>query len=178
MKKVLLFSLCLTAYFHSFGQMAISGDSIFIAETFTGIYGFGEPYKNEMPINVRLSNLGAFSKAQKTELEALIKKDVQSKLFMQGQILRFEYFPLVTNDSEAMLAVMGAGEYIEGAGRAYNGAIVLSLLSSGGGTALALGGFPIAGAAVSLGGGLIAFIVHVSGNMKLIKGGRMLKPQQ
>lgn len=172
MKTAILVAIALLLNLSAIGQIEIRNDSLFVDSIPTAVYGLGEIASTGIEVSVKiLSPLQM--RAVKAEFEQMVRADLVTKAYLPSKRFFFEY----SFDSEVsdLNSIGKAGELIERSGRNFNAAIALSFIGSAGGTALILGGFPLAGAAVSIGGGLVALIVQIRGNNKLIQAGQQLK---
>jgi hypothetical protein len=173
MRKVLL--IVLLAVIHAsniFAQVRIANDTLYVYETPYATYGVGDNVNQELTVDVLMLGQRLLSEV-KVEFEKLVRADFASKSYLQAKRIHFEY-RMLGETPLANSALIEAGELIQDAGAQYNAAIALNFLATSGGYILVYQGFPVAGVIVTLGGNLIAFVVHVSANFKLGKGGKRL----
>ncbi len=173
MKFILFFIILLTPFFSS-AQVKIQNDSLFVYDKPYATYGIGNQDGAELTIDVNLLGQNLLNDVR-SEFEKLVRMDIASKPYIQATKIDFRY--RMQGQSQVSSDLIQAGELIEEAGRSYNAAIALNILSSTSAYLLAFSGRPIGGAVVAIGGGLVAFIIHVSGNMSLKNGGKKLKGQ-
>lgn len=173
-----IFSLFLLCSFTCIAnaQIKVSNDSIFVQDTLRGRYGFSASDGPWFGIDVIQYKPYEFSRADRKTLESLIREELVKRNLLNREKPVFYYLSKKApkqnvEDSESN----DAGELIATAGRRFNGAILMSFLGSAGGTALVFAGFPIGGAIVTLGGGLVSLFLYIDGNSKLIKGGEALR---
>ena len=172
--KFILFFITLLTPLISLAQVKVQNDSLFVYDKPYATYGVGNQDGAELTIDVYLLGQNLLNDV-KTEFEKLVRMDIASKPYIQATKIDFRY--RMQGQSQVSSDLIQAGELIEEAGRSYNAAIALNILSSTSAYILAFSGRPIGGAVVAIGGGLVAFIIHVSGNMSLKNGGKKLKGQ-
>jgi hypothetical protein len=173
MKFILFFIILFTPFFSS-AQVRIQNDSLFVDDKPYAAYGVGNQDGAELTIDVHLFGQNLLNDV-KTEFEELVRADIATKPYIQATKIDFRY--RMQGQNQVSSNLIQAGELIEDAAISYNAAIVLNILSSSGGYALLLAGMPIGGAVLTVGGGLVALIMHVSGNNSLKNGGNKLKGQ-
>lgn len=157
-------------------QVAVQNDSLFLEGNAIASYGLFENTKKGVVIEVNvfspyLTSDSFLQSEERKKFEQLVKEGLKGKPFILSNAFYFQY----TFQSEIQPEILNAGQLLERAGKNYNAAIALSTLGSAGGIALSLGGYPIAGAIVTLGGNIIGFFVQIGANMKLIEAGQRLK---
>ena len=158
------------------GQVTVENDSLFLEGNAIASYGLLENTRKGVVIDVNvfspyLTSDSFLQSEERKKFEQLVKENLKGKQFILSNAFYFEY----KFQSAVKPEILYAGELLEQAGTDYNAALALSTLGSVGGAALSLGGYPMAGAIVTLGGNIIAFIVYIGGNMKLIQAGQRLK---
>jgi hypothetical protein len=154
--------------------ITILTDSIMLNSEFIGRYKIFRPYFSEDRMNLVISLVVLLDSKQKKEIESILISAVSSKKPLLKFYIEFTY---VLDESGLTPTQVGGLRLVE-AGKAYNGAAALSIIGSAGGTALVLIGYPIVGSVITLSSGVIAFIVQIRGNNKLIKGGKALQKQR
>lgn len=172
MKTAILVAIALSLNLSAIGQIEIRNDTLFVDSIPTAVYGFGEIASTGIEVNVKILS-PVQMRAVKDKFEEMLKNDFNTKAYLPSKRYFFEYN--FVSEVTDLNSIGKAGELIELSGRNFNAAIALSFIGSAGGTALIFRGFPLAGAAVSIGSGLIALIVQISGNNKLMQAGQQLK---
>jgi hypothetical protein len=170
MKHIIIFLLLLISN-STYGQITISNDSIMFDSELIGKYSFYPIGRGELNISVLMSM--PFSTSQKEAFQKEIPKVMREKK-MEGFTYSFQYFIDLSKVSPSQIA----GIDLEKAGKAYNDAATTSLIVAVIGAGVVLSGEPIVGSVITLGGGIIGFILNISGNNKLVKAGRALQKQK
>jgi len=143
-------------------------DSIMLNSEFIGRYKI---FSRPDFMNIVISSVLLLDSKQKMDIEAAIEKSKAARY--RDYYFSFNY---ILDESRISPTQIG-GLRFEEAGKAYNGAAALSIIGAVGGTALVLTGYPIVGSVITMGSGVIAFILQIRGNNKLIKGGKSLQKQ-
>ena len=172
MKHLLLILGLILMGITSYGQTTISRDSIMSNSEFIGRYTIESIGGVELRASVIMSV--PFNDTQRNQFESTLKKMMFERGLFEGMRYSFQYFVDLNKISPSQIAGMKFKE----AGKAYNGAAALSIIGAVGGSAVVLSGYPIAGSIITLSSSIIAFIVQITGNNKLIKGGESLQRQK
>jgi hypothetical protein len=170
MKHIIIFLLLLLSN-STYGQITISNDSIMFDSELIGKYSFFPIGRGELNISILMSM--PFSAYQKDAFQKEIPKVMLERNY-QGFTYSFQYFIDQSKASPSQLA----GIDLEKAGKAYNDAATTSLVVAVIGAGVVLSGEPIIGGIITLGGGIIGFILNISGNNKIIKAARALQKQK
>lgn len=171
MKYLLIILGLLLVASTTYGQITISNDSILSNDDFLGRY---EVHVVEgLRLKVRILSNTIEDSTQQNEIEKAIERQINSQAFNKFQ-LQFTY---ILDESKLTPTQVGGIKFKE-VGKAYNGAAAISIIGSVGGSVLAFSGYPIAGSIITLSSSIIAFIVQITGNNKLIKGGESLQRQK
>jgi hypothetical protein len=152
--------------------ITILTDSIMLNSEFIGRYKIFRPYSSDMKFIISLVVI--LDSKQKKEIESILTSAVSSEKSLGNLSVYFRY----TLDESRIPSTQVGGYRFEEAGKAYNGAAALSIIGAVGGSALVLSGYPVVGSVITLSSGVIAFIVQITGNNKLIKGGKALQKQR
>jgi hypothetical protein len=158
--------------FTSYGQTLISNDSIIINTEFVGRYTLELIEGGELRVSIIMGI--PLDDMQRNSFEKELKRLMYEKNLFIGLRYTFQYFVDINKLSPSQIA----GMELEEAGRSYNAAATITVISSIGGSVLVLNGFPVVGSVITLGGGLIGFILQITGNNKIIKGGKYLQKQR
>ncbi len=181
-KPITILLLFVILAFDAFSQIEVKNDSLFVDSKPIAGYGISQNDEKGVVFEVRMLTTKLESNI-KREFENQVRADLIGKPYIRSKRFYFEYvihreMEGLNSDSIA-LQVLGkveeAGILIEKAGKSYNGAIAISFISSAAGIGASFAGYPLAGTIVTIGGGFIAFIVHISANNKLIRGGKKLQ---
>lgn len=155
-------------------QIKISNDSLFVNDDYRGVFAVNDT--SFFPIiDVYLSNALSMSEKKAFELE-IYAIDSKTKSFTGRKpgSLMFRYYPVLTNGNTLDFV----GVHLENAGKAYNNSAVFGIIGAVGGSALVLSGYPVVGSVITMGSGVIAFILQIRGNNKIIKGGKSLQREK
>jgi hypothetical protein len=155
----------------AYSQITISNDSILLNTDFLGRYSLSKTGNREITVKVLMAI--PFSEVQRDVFQNEFPKIMIAKNY-DGFSYTFQYFADLSSMSPSQLA----GIDLEKAGKAYNDAATISLLGLAIGTGIVLNGEPILGGIISLGGGLIGFVLHISANNKLMRAGRTFQNQK
>ena len=149
-------------------QFTISNDSIFEYAEFIAKYKIQKhTYGNGFTISI--FPIIVLNTKQKIDIQNTMSNRMPTDIFLE-----FVY----GIDKSKLTPTQISGLKLEEAGNAYNSAVGVSIVGGILGSALVLNGEPIAGSIVTLCGGIIGFILQITGNNKLIEGGKILQIQK
>ncbi len=180
MKKAHLLLAMLFTGLQSYGQVQITGDSIFVDSVFTAVYSMKITEYKEATIRVKNFGTSKFTNEVKRNVESHIAYNLKEQGF-KGYDFYFEHTfdPFYThqqaNSSENKSDNSRTGILLRSAGRLYNAAIGTQAAGAlFGGIALAAGA-PIAAGVIATGASVITLFIVISGNTKLIEAGESIK---
>lgn len=176
MKHLLIILGLLLVGSTTYGQITISNDSILDNAEFIGRYEVRVVDKNRSWWRLNVSIISNDLKNLYTwqyinEMEKAISMKLDSQSIYANRLVEFTYLL----DESRLTPTQVGGLRLGEAGKAYNGAAALSIIGAVGGSALVLSGYPLVGSVITLSSGVIAFFVQITGNNKLIKGGKSLQ---